>query len=321
MRPARSLLPSAAVAAVLLVGGCAEQPTQAQTQASAARTALAAVTVTGSAAVPTLTLPTKPLRVSETTSRVVTPGTGAKLTATNALTVNYLIVNGKDGKQIETSYGKANAGLDLADGKLLPGLKKGLLGQQVGSRVLVAVPPKEAFGDAGNSRIGVAGQDTVLFLVDVIAATTPLTTAAGTPVPPRPGLPTVTMGKDTKTPAKITVPKTDPPKSLVAQLLVDGRGAVVKAGQTLRVSYTGVIWKDGRQFDSSATTDNGYASFPIGVGQVITGWDKALVGKKVGSRVLVVVPPKEGYGATGQQAAGITGTDTLVFVVDILAAS
>ena len=61
--------------------------------------------------------------------------------------------------------------------------------------------------------------------------------------------------------------------------------------------------------------------FVIGKGQVITGWDKALVGQKVGSRVLVVVPPSEGYGKDGNQQAGIKGTDTLVFVVDILAAN
>ena len=47
----------------------------------------------------------------------------------------------------------------------------------------------------------------------------------------------------------------------------------------------------------------------------------ALVGQKVGSRVLVVVPPAEGYGKDGNQQAGIKGTDTLVFVVDILAAN
>ena len=56
----------------------------------------------------------------------------------------------------------------------------------------------------------------------------------------------------------------------------------------------------------------------IGAGQVIPGWDKTLVGQKIGSRVLLVVPPKEGYGSKGSSQAGIKGTDTLVFVVDIL---
>jgi peptidylprolyl isomerase len=41
----------------------------------------------------------------------------------------------------------------------------------------------------------------------------------------------------------------------------------------------------------------------------------------VGSRVVLVIPPDKGYGTTGNEQAGISGTDTLVFVVDILAAS
>ena len=57
---------------------------------------------------------------------------------------------------------------------------------------------------------------------------------------------------------------------------------------------------------------------PIGVGQLVPGFDKGIVGQPVGSRVLLVLPPAEGYGKQGQAQAGIKGTDTLVFVVDIL---
>jgi peptidylprolyl isomerase len=46
-----------------------------------------------------------------------------------------------------------------------------------------------------------------------------------------------------------------------------------------------------------------------------------VVGQTVGSRVLLVVPPADGYGAAGSASVGIDGTDTLVFVVDILAAT
>jgi peptidylprolyl isomerase len=53
---------------------------------------------------------------------------------------------------------------------------------------------------------------------------------------------------------------------------------------------------------------------------VITGWSSGLRGVKVGSRVMLVIPPKDGYGSSGNSQAGIKGTDTLVFVVDVLAA-
>jgi len=60
--------------------------------------------------------------------------------------------------------------------------------------------------------------------------------------------------------------------------------------------------------------------FTIGASpsQVIMGWDRGLAGQTVGSRILLVVPPADGYGKTGSPQAGIKGTDTLVFVVDIL---
>ena len=54
--------------------------------------------------------------------------------------------------------------------------------------------------------------------------------------------------------------------------------------------------------------------------QLIPGWDKGLVGQHIGSRVLLVIPPADGYGKTGNPQAGIKGTDTLVFVVDVLGA-
>ena len=54
---------------------------------------------------------------------------------------------------------------------------------------------------------------------------------------------------------------------------------------------------------------------------MIPGFDEGLIGQTVGSRVVLVIPPDKGYGAEGNSQAGISGTDTLVFVVDILAAS
>ena len=59
----------------------------------------------------------------------------------------------------------------------------------------------------------------------------------------------------------------------------------------------------------------------IGQGKVIPGWDKGIVGQTVGSQLLLVIPPADGYGTTGNSQAGISGTDTLVFVVDILDAT
>jgi peptidylprolyl isomerase len=108
------------------------------------------------------------------------------------------------------------------------------------------------------------------------------------------------------------------PQELAVVVLEQGTGEEVQAGQSIDVNYYGQVW-NGRMFDNSY--DRGSSiQFPIGVGAVIAGWDDALVGKQIGSRVLVSIPPHLGYGERGMPAAGIGGTDTLVFVVDILGA-
>ena len=121
-----------------------------------------------------------------------------------------------------------------------------------------------------------------------------------------------------KAAAKPVAPKA--PAKTVVQPLIQGAGAAVKDGQTVRVAYTGALLKDGSVFDSSASRpDQPYFEFPLGQGQVIKAWDSGLKGQKVGSRVLFVVPPADGYGEAGSPPK-ISRTDTLVFVVDILAA-
>ena len=113
----------------------------------------------------------------------------------------------------------------------------------------------------------------------------------------------------------LTFPDTPAPRELAVEVLSRGDGQVVEAGDDIEVNYYGQVW-GGRMFDNSY--DRGTSiSFPIGVGQVIAGWDEALVGQQVGSRVLVAIPPHLGYGDRGMPQAGIGGTDTLVFVVDI----
>jgi len=281
-----------------------------------AANALDVITVGGTSKAPTLAFKTKPISVKETTTKVVTVGKGAKLTKANSVMVNYTLVNGKDGKQIETSYGEKAAGMDLSSTQLMPGLTKGLTGQLIGSRILVAIPPADAFGAEGNSQIGFGATDTAVFLVDLVSASTPLTTASGTAVPAKSGLPTVAIkGAEA---AKITVPKTAAPTKLIVQPLIRGKGPVVKTGQNIKVSYTAVLWKDGKQVDASAT-HGGPQQLPIGVGQGLPGWDKGLVGQTVGSRILLVIPPAEGFKEAGNPPL-VSGKDTLVYVFDILSA-
>lgn len=120
----------------------------------------------------------------------------------------------------------------------------------------------------------------------------------------------------------LTIPDTAAPATLTQEVLTPGTGTTVAKGDTLIVNYLGQTWapKSGKPnvFDSSF--DRGQpAAFVIGVGRVIPGWDETLVGQKIGTRVLVSIPPAEGYGSDGQPSANIDGTDTLVFVIDVVA--
>lgn len=114
----------------------------------------------------------------------------------------------------------------------------------------------------------------------------------------------------------LSFPADAAPAGLAVEVLSRGDGEIVQAGDDIEVHYLGQIW-GGRIFDTSY--DRGESiSFPIGVGAVIAGWDEGLVGAPVGSRMLLSIPPHLGYGDRGMPRAGIGGTDTLVFVVDIL---
>ena len=141
-------------------------------------------------------------------------------------------------------------------------------------------------------------------LAGMVTATTSATT-----VP----IPTVSGSFDQA--PRIVFPKVPAPNSLVVRVLHKGAGPVVHAKDLVVVNYLGEIWR-GKVFDSSYSRP--LFGVPIGVHQVIPGWDDGLVGKTVGSRILLVIPPRYGYGAKGQANVGIKGTDTLTFVVDVV---
>ena len=97
--------------------------------------------------------------------------------------------------------------------------------------------------------------------------------------------------------------------------LVEGEGAEAKAGQQVRVHYTGWLL-DGSKFDSSLDRGDPF-SFPLGGGRVIRGWDEGVQGMKVGGRRKLTIPPQLGYGAAG--AGGVIPPNaTLVFEVELL---
>ena len=332
MRRAAALLAIPLLAAAAAAGCASSSSTQAPKSGSTSTSASASASASASPTTPTVasnsvvtatgvfdklpkvTIPAEGPASSLYTKTLI-QGTGAPLTTTESFIGNFVLYdwNGAKHKLLGSTY---SAGYPtLFEGQMLPGLQKALIGQKTGSRVLAVIPPADGFGPAGNTSIGVTGNDTLVFVIDMIqeigntqGAVGPQTSNGGA------GLPTVASGK----PPVITIPGSAPPKTLQVKTLIKGTGAKVTKGEYIVVQYIGVNYRTKKAFDSSWSRSQPFA-VNIGAGQVIKGWDTGLVGQTVGSRVLLVVPPAEGYGSAGSSQAGIKGTDTLVFVVDIVA--
>jgi FKBP-type peptidyl-prolyl cis-trans isomerase len=281
----------------------------------------ASVTATGSfGASPKVTIP-KQSATSTLTVKTLVQGKGATIKKSDIFLSNFTIYvwSGKTNKLLDSTYSSSPQVLPAS---LLPGIQSAVTGAKVGSRVLAVIPPKEGYGTSGNSELGVTGSDTLVFVLDLIQNYSSGTVGStGTQSYSGGGsLPTVSDAKGSA--PKVTIPKNvTPPKTLVSKTLIKGTGAAVTKGQDVVAQYVGINWRTGTTFDSSWSRSLPY-SFKIGASpsQVITGWDKGLVGQTVGSRVLLIIPPSDGYGSAGESQAGIKGTDTLVFVVDIIGA-
>jgi peptidylprolyl isomerase len=121
---------------------------------------------------------------------------------------------------------------------------------------------------------------------------------------------------DTSVKPVIDKPSGVPPRKLVKEDIVKGKGPGAKPGDTVVVHYVGVNFSTGEEFDAS--WDAGQP-FPVqlGAGQVIEGWEKGLVGLKKGGRRQLTIPPEQAYGAEGAPPS-IGPNETLVFVIDAL---
>ncbi len=251
------------------------------------------------------------------TVKTVIPGTGATVTKSDAMAANFVLYFW-DGTTNSLKANTFTANPTVIGGTMLPGLETALIGQKVGSRVLAVIPPAQGYGTSGNSQLGITGTTTLVFVIDVLKSYPDTASAAGTQQSNGGGtLPTVTAHAGSA--PTVTIPASNPPSGLVTKTLIKGSGPTLVKGQYVIVQYTGYIWRTKKVFDSSWSSGSPFG-FVIGASpeQVISGWDIGLAGQTVGSRVMLVIPPKDGYGSTGASQAGITGTDTLVFVVDII---
>lgn len=273
-------------------------------------TSLDAVSVTGPfGKMPTVKAP-YPFEIDKTQSKVLVQGKGAEVTKTSMITFNYQGIDATTGKSFDSSWNKGRSPLSAPATGLIPGFTTSIVGKHVGDRVLMVINSKDGYDSAGGQGDIKVG-DTLIFVVDITG--TSLTGVTGTEVKPAAGLPTV--GKDAQGYPTVSIDSSKAaPKSIVVQPLMTGTGAVVKATDQVQVHYRAYSWKTGKLVLSD------YEGNPeVGaVSQLLQSWQKGLVGKKVGSRTMIIAPNAYPNGnATPSVAAG----DTLVFVIDVLYAT
>lgn len=316
------LLPIALVPAVVLglaacsgsgSGGSSASPTPSGSATAAAITSCPkpgasskAITVTG--AFGGKTAPTVEfdggLSASKPQASTVVQGKGTALKDGEFAQVSYSVYQAKDAKKLGT------VGFDQGNPQVLSvggtGFGALLACANVGDRVA-------AIGQS--SALGFNTGGDIVVVADVVAQTP--TKSTGTPQKQDPKLPTVEDKADGE--PEITIPKgVAAPTKTTPEVIKQGTGDTIADGDSALVQYKGVVYDTGKEFDSS-WSKGAPTTFTISEGSLIKGFVTGLVGQKVGSQVLIVVTPEDGYGATPQEGSGIPKNATLVFVVDILA--
>ncbi|MGV9788782.1 FKBP-type peptidyl-prolyl cis-trans isomerase [Streptomyces sp. NPDC004673] len=252
--------------------------------------------------------------------RTVIAGNGRTVAENDFIKANYLGQIWSSGKVFDNSYDRNPLVLQLAQGSIIDGWRYALTGKKIGSRVEIAVPPTWGYGPSGNEQAGIKGTDTLVFVIDLLDSYNAKSSAKGKEIPQTDAaLPKVATNTDGNLP-KVTLPKSDPPKKLVSNYVLEGDGDEVTKKQAILCQFQGLEWQGGRTFQKTYGSGR-LSQFSVEqMEQVVKGLAQGVTGKKVGSRVLIVVPPDLGYGDNPPSGSGIKKGATLVFTVDILAA-
>lgn len=310
----RKIPAALAVVGLAVVGltGCSVSSASDCTRSSANADALDGVSVSGAVeTIPTVDVYT-PFQVTDTAYEDVVVGEGTEVvTDAQLVVIDVALFSGETGETLVTTPYDG----DLSRAYTLdrwtqqfPAFEDALMCATEGSRVAIALAPGD-IDEASLESVGVAEGESAVAVVDVRKVYLSKADGANQFNSSR-GLPTVVRAPDGR--PGIIIPDGAAPDELVIQTIKKGDGEVVTGDQPVRVHYTGLTWADREVFDTSWDTEP--ASMTLDA--VVPGFAAALEGQTVGSQVMVVVPPEQGYGDQAQGA--IPAGSTLVFVIDIL---
>jgi len=312
------LLTAALVAAAVVLAGCGNDSSSNDSSSSGASSkGWDSTEVTGDVGSDVTVKFNGEVTDSTQSTKVLEKGDGETVEQGDSLILQTVIADGTTQKTVASSYTDHQPQVVTLSSQVTKIFLDALSGKTIGSRVAVYAPAEAVFGPSGNPQLGVSQKDPVMLVFDLVGK--PVDGPDGQRHPAPSWFPKIDKTKGTISSLDFKGTP-EPDGKLRSAALSEGTGPVVKSGQTIFVRYLGQVYNGKKPFDENFSgTDP--VSFQIGAGKVIKGWDKTLVGQHVGSEVVVAIPPADGYGKQGNSQAGIKGTDTLYFVVDILGAA
>ncbi|MEP6843730.1 MAG: FKBP-type peptidyl-prolyl cis-trans isomerase [Pseudolysinimonas sp.] len=325
MRKTPALLSAVAVAAVVVasLAGCSSSTSASCTPSYASGSVSNLVKTTATSA----SFPT-PLVAKTSQVSVSKAGTGSPIQSGDQVDYTFDIYNGATGEKIgaATDPQRAGAGTNPKP----TSITKALVCATSGERFTLVSTVKQAFGKGAG---GTQFTDDASVVVVVTVKDHFLGKANGINQLPLDGMPNVITAVNGQ--PGIVIQELDKPKTLRISTIKAGSGPAVKKNDTVHLKYSGwtwpttsqskpTVWPGGTSSDGKATpsgdatwTADQASDIKVSSTGLPVGLSKALLGAKVGSQVLVAIPPKDGFGE-GSSSYGFAATDTVIMVIDIL---
>ncbi len=212
-------------------------------------------------------------------------GDGAEVAAGDLLVMHYVGVLHANGEQFDASWDRGSTfNFTLGQGRVIQGWDEGIVGMKVGGRRLLNIPSAQAYGS--NSQGGIPADSALVFVVDLVDAISP--------------------------PAEIE--NADAPVTeLEVTVIEEGDGDVITAESFVDIHYQLMAQSTGTLIESSWV---GGQSLPFPMATPpIPGWGEALLGKRAGDSLRIVIPPALGI---GQEGGPIGLEETLVTEIRVM---
>jgi peptidylprolyl isomerase len=324
VRKTPALLSAVAVAAIVVasLAGCSTRASSDCAPAFASGAASKLVKATADKATFPTPLVTKTSQVSANTA-----GKGSPIHIGDQVDYSYTIYNGSNGDSLGATQTVLRGG--ASDSAKAHSIIRSLRCAKAGERYSLVSTVEDAFGKGAGGK-DFADSATLVIVVDVQDRF--LGKANGINQLPLDGMPDVITAVNGQ--PGIVIQELDKPKTLRISTIKAGSGPAIKNNDTVHLKYSGwtwptsaggkpVIWPGGTSADGTAVkagnatwTDDVATDTQVAKGMT-PGLYKALIGAKVGSQILVVMPPKDGFGPSSAQY-GFSDKDTVIMVIDVL---